>query len=130
MFQYFGFFCNVKQTVTIASTVFVKYRRRYKQAEAANVNVSGNVLVHFHMFSPSLICVSSGFGSCIGTIILPWESKLAMFQHEEDKKLRAKVKFTALFKNTRPNAMNLETQKHTQMDRNPPITNHYDHFGS
>ena len=24
--------------------------------------------------------------------------------------------------------MNFETQKHTQMDRNPPITNHYDHF--
>ena len=86
MFQDFGFFCNVKQTVTIASTVFVKYRWQNKQAEATNVNVSGNVPVHFHMFSPSHICASSGFGSSIGTIILPWESKLATFQHKEVKK--------------------------------------------
>ena len=86
MFQDFGFFCNVKQTFTIASTVFVKYRWQNKQAEATNVNVSGNVPVHFHMFSPSHICASSGFGSSIGTIILPWESKLATFQHKEVKK--------------------------------------------
>ena len=86
MFQDFGFFCNVKQTVTIASTVFVKYRWQNKQAEATNVNVSGNVPVHFHMFSPSHICASSGFGSSTGTIILSWESKLATFQHKEDKK--------------------------------------------
>ena len=128
MFQDFGVFCNVKQTVTIASTVFVKYRWQNKQAEAANVNVSGNVPVHFHMFSPSHICASSGFGSSIGTIILPWI--LPRFSIKKLKKLRAKVKFTALFKNTRPNVMNFETQKHTQTDRNPPITNHYDHFVS
>ena len=59
-------------------------------------------------FSPFRGCVSSGFGSSIGTISL-LESKLAMFQCKEDKKnLRAKVK---LFKNK---ASNLETQKHTK----------------
>ena len=36
-------------------------------------------------FSPFCICISSGFGSSIGTIS-PWESKLAMFQCKEDKK--------------------------------------------
>ena len=45
-----------------------------------------------------------------------------MFQHKEDKKkLRAKVKFTAFFKNMRPNAMNLETQKRTNGSKS---TNH------
>ena len=62
-------------------------------------------------FSPFRSCVSSGFGSSIGTIS-PLESKLSMFQCKEDKKnLRAKVKLTVLFKNK---ASNLETQKHTK----------------
>ena len=64
-------------------------------------------------FSPFRSCVSSEFGSSIGTIS-PLESKLAMFQCKEDKKnLRARVKLTVralLFKNK---ASNLETQKHT-----------------
>ena len=52
-------------------------------------------------------CVSSGFGSSLGTIS-PLESKLAMLQCKEDKKsLRAKVKLTVLFRNK---ASNLETQ--------------------
>ena len=46
-FQDFGFFCDVNQTVPVASTVFVKYRRQ-KRAEAAKVNVGGNVPIRFH----------------------------------------------------------------------------------
>ena len=62
-------------------------------------------------FSPFRSCVSSAFGSFIGTIS-PLESKLAVFQCKEDKKnLRAKVKLTVPFKNK---ASNLETQKHTK----------------
>ena len=62
------------------------------------------------LFSPSHICVSSGFEIF----------KLAMFQYKEDKKIRAKVKLTVLFKNTPPNATNLQTHK---TDRNQTITN-------
>ena len=42
-FQDFVFFCIVNQTITIASTVFVKKWWQYSQAEAANVNVGGKI---------------------------------------------------------------------------------------
>ena len=46
-FQDFWFFCDVNQTVPVASTVFVKYRRQ-KRAEAAKVNVGVNVPIRFY----------------------------------------------------------------------------------
>ena len=58
------------------------YGKQCKHDWMANVNVSGNVPVRFH---PS-VAVFSGFGSSIGTIS-PLESKLAMFQCKEDKKI-------------------------------------------
>ena len=42
-FRIFFFFCVVNQTITIASTVFVKKWQQCTQAEAANVNVGGNI---------------------------------------------------------------------------------------
>ena len=53
--------------------------------------------------------------------ISPWNLNLPFFSIKKIKKLRAKVKFTALFKNMRPNAMNHETQKHTNRSKS---TNH------
>ena len=53
---------------------------------SANVNVSGNVPVRFHLSVAHGSCVSSGFESFIETIS-PLESKLAMFQCKEVKKI-------------------------------------------
>ena len=52
------------------------------------------------------------------------QSKLAMFQYKEDKKLRAEVKLSKTRDRTglRSKATNLETYK--ARDRNPPNTNH------
>ena len=86
-------FCDVNQTVTVASAAFV-----------SKCKCTGS-------FSPFRSCVSSGFRSAIETIS-PLESKLAMFQCKKVKKnLRAKVKLTVLSKHK---ATNLETQKHTE----------------
>ena len=86
----FKFFCDFNQTVTVASTVFVSKYKCWRERTGS--------------FSPFCICVSSGIRSSIGTIS-PWESKLAMFQSKEDKKL------TVLFENK---AKNVETQRHTK----------------
>ena len=86
-------FCDVNQTVTVASAAFV-----------SKCKCTGS-------FSPFRSCVSSGFRSAIETIS-PLESKFAMFQCKKVKKnLRAKVKLTVLSKHK---ATNLETQKHTE----------------
>ena len=75
---------------------------------SANVNVSGNVPVRFH---PSVAVFPLDL-EALWTNFIFFESKLAMFQCKEvKKKLRAKVKLTAVFKNK---ASNLETQKHTK----------------
>ena len=90
-------FCDVNQTVTVASAAFVSKCKCQRERTGS--------------FSPFRSCVSSGFRSAIETIS-PLESKLAMFQCKKVKKnLRAKVKLTVLFKHK---ATNLETQKHTE----------------
>ena len=67
----FKVLCDVNQTVTVASTVFVSKCKCQRERTGS--------------FSPFLICVSSGFESSLGTIS-PLESKLAMFQYKEVKK--------------------------------------------
>ena len=100
----FKFFCDVNQTITVASTVFVSKCKCQRERAGS--------------FSPFRIYDSSGFGSSIGTIS-PLESQLAMFQCKEDKKnLRAKVKLTVLFKTKHL------TLKHRNTQNGSKSTNH------
>ena len=76
--------------------------------------------MYWFIFTLPYLCI------CVWTIS-PWESKLAMFQYKEDKKLAATCKVLRFsktcdwrlkFKSNEP--WNTETHK---TDQNPPITN-------
>ena len=93
MFEDFGFFWDVSQTNTVASTV-LSIKRRSCKSKCWRERTDS--------FWPSHICVLLDLEALLE------EPKLAMFHYKEDKKLRANVKLTTLFKNTRPNS---EVQK-------------------
>ena len=76
MFQDFGFFFDVNQAVTVASNRCLSNKAGKNEQKFQNKMLAG--AERTDSFSRSCICVSSGFGSSIRTI-LPWESKFAMF---------------------------------------------------
>ena len=99
------------QTVPVASTVFVKYRRQ-KRAEAAKVNVGGNVPIRFY---PLILAVFLLDLEALRNNFYLGNLELLFFSIKEIKKkiLRAMVKLTALSK-TRDRTLklkSLETQK-------------------